>query len=110
MRSPQIVLVLLISLISLFSSAQQGERDTIALFEDTSLESDVEKTISQDVAPVLFKGDTLFFIKYSPRGYPVNHRANVISSQLETISENYKNDQDTIYLKKRERGHQHYAQ
>ena len=100
MRSPQIVLVLLISLISLFSSAQQGDQDTISSLENAFIESDVEKVISHDAAPVLFKGDTLFLIKYSPRGYPVNHRANVISSQLQAFSENYKNDQDSIYLKK----------
>jgi len=100
MHSPQIVLVLSISLISLFSAAQQGDRDTISPLENTYIESAADRAISQEVAPVMFKGDTLFLLKYSPQGYPVNHRAHVISSQLETISEKYKNDQDSIYLKK----------
>ena len=45
MRPPQIVLVLSISLISLFSAAQQGVQDTISPLENTVLESDVESVI-----------------------------------------------------------------
>ena len=50
-------------------------------------------------APVIFKGDTLFMISHSPGYYPVAYRADQISQRLETLTKDYKQSVDSLYLK-----------
>jgi small-conductance mechanosensitive channel len=101
MRSPKLVILLLCFLISLLSKAQQDQNDTIASLPNPSDQFADKKEI-QEVAPVLFEGDTLFLIKYAPREFSVSFRADQISQQLELISKVYNPVIDSIYAKKEE--------
>ena len=99
MRSPKLVILLLCSLMSLLSMAQPSQGDSIASSSGQQGQF-IAKMEIQDPAPVLFKGDTLFLIKYSPREFSVSFRANQISQELELISKLYKPGIDSIYMKK----------
>ena len=101
MRSPKLVILLLCFLISLLSKAQQDQNDTIESLPNPSDQFADKKEI-QEVAPVLFEGDTLFLIKYAPREFSVSFRADQISQQLELISKVYNPVIDSIYAKKEE--------
>ncbi len=99
MRSPQIALVFIISLYSFFSYAQTLAQDSLHIDNDQA--TNQRQAVAEQVAsaPVIFKGDTLFMISHSPGEYPVAYRADQISQRLETLTKDYKQSVDSIYLK-----------
>ncbi len=99
MRSPQIALTLLFSILSLSLSAQSVVQDSSNVTENKAALSQNPPLDQVDIAPVTFKGDTLFLIRYSPKEYPVSYRAAQISHRIESLTKDYKQGIDSIYLK-----------
>lgn len=99
MRSPQIALAFIISLYSFFSCAQTITQDSLNIDHDQATKQRQKVAEQIASAPVIFKDDTLFMISDSPGEYPVAYRADQISQRLETLSKDYKESVDSIYLK-----------
>lgn len=99
MHPPRLVLYCVIVLICLSLKAQQATNDSLQsnLSEDTPLQNTDVNT--ERVAPVIFKGDTLFLIRHSAKEYPVAYRAKQISNRLASLSKDFKKGTDTIYAK-----------
>ena len=98
MRSPHFVLAFILCFFSLVSIAQIEQQDTISSSEVTSSENEIKKETPTNKAPILINGDTVFFINYSPREYSIDHRAKMISDQLDAISDKFESSSDTIYM------------
>ena len=99
MRSPLSAMAVLFSLMCFFASAQSPETDSLNTPVDQDVTSTSDPKKQDDIAPVVFDGDTLFLIRHSPKEYPVAYRAQQISSRLESLTDDYNSESDTIYLK-----------
>ena len=99
MRSPQLALAFILGLYASIVFAQTTAQDSLNSDDIPAITQ--EQTTSEQVgpAPVIFKKDTLFLISHSPGEYPATYRANQISQRLETLTKDYKQGVDTIYLK-----------
>lgn len=51
------------------------------------------------VAPVVYKGDTLFFLSQGVNEYPVAFRAKQVSARYSEITDAFDSDSDSLYLK-----------
>lgn len=100
MRSPQLALAFIFSLFCLNASAIDFVQDTIKEQDHSTSSPSVDQVEKDKIAPVIFDNDTLFLIRYSPKEYPVEYRAQQISNRLEDLTKNYDNSTDSIYLKK----------
>lgn len=99
MRSPRLALALFLGVYSFIVSAQTVVQDSL-ISENNEPASQEKNHVDQVAkAPVIFNGDTLFFVNFSPKEYPVSYRAEQISSRLETLAKDYKQGIDTVYLK-----------
>lgn len=99
MRFHQVALFILFGIHSFLFSAQEVKQDTIHSLFETSSNTIEAKQLPQEMAPVLFKGDTLFWVKYSPKEFSVSYRANYISKQIDMISKVFEKGTDSIYIK-----------
>lgn len=76
---------------------------SLNLFTQDSIQSPERKQniLISDIisAPVVFKLDTLFYIKSSADSYPVKIRAKEISTRLEELTKWYIKDKDSLYIK-----------
>lgn len=100
MRSPQLALALFFSLFYVNVFAINVVQDSINRQENPSAASEINQIENDNIAPVVFDNDTLFLIRYSPKEYPVEYRAQQISNRLENLSANYNSASDSVYLKK----------
>lgn len=99
MRSPQLALAFIIGLYSSIAFAQTIAQDSLNSDDHQSTTQEQTSLEQLAVAPVIFQEDTLFLISHSPGEYPVTYRANQISDRLQSLTENYEQGVDTIYLK-----------
>jgi len=99
MRSPQIALAILLSLWSYGFYAQTVVQDSLNVNQNQAITTQSPPLNQVTTAPVTFKTDTLFLIRYSPQEYPVAYRAEQITNRLEKLTKDYKKGVDSIYLK-----------
>ncbi len=100
MHSPQLALAFLFSLMCCFATAQTPETDSIKGSNNREVTTTDDQKKNSDIAPVIFDNDTLFLIRFSPKEYPVQYRAQQISNRLEGLTQNYDSASDSIYLQK----------
>ncbi|WKK66604.1 mechanosensitive ion channel domain-containing protein [Lutimonas zeaxanthinifaciens] len=100
MRPPRIALFFLVGLLCFSLSAQISNPDSLNNEPPPQTPATAEQEAFQNnVAPVIFKRDTLYFIRYSANEYPVTYRAKQISKRLNDLYEKYEKGIDTIYVK-----------
>ncbi|MCA0930826.1 mechanosensitive ion channel [Lutimonas saemankumensis] len=100
MRPPQTTLVFLLGLLCFSLSAQISGQDSLKnnVSQQSPLQTE-QPAFQNNVAPVIFKRDTIYFIRYSANEYPVTYRAKQISKRLHDLYEKYQKGVDTIFVK-----------
>ncbi len=83
-------------LLALMVSFNLFGQDSIPLTNNTASIDLLNQEIT--TAPIVFKNDTLFYIKGYPGNFPVALRANQINTRLGTIAQNYNKLLDSLYL------------
>ena len=100
MHPPRIALVFIFGLLCFSLSAQISNTDSLNNTSPAQTHGATEQEVTpNNVAPVIFKRDTLYFISYSANEYPVSYRAKQISKRLEDLYEKYEKGVDTLYFK-----------
>lgn len=100
MLPPRIAFVFLLGLLCFSLSAQTSGQDSLKNSVPAQTSNASEQEITQNnVAPVLFQRDTLYFIRYSANEYPLTYRSKQISKRLDDLYGKYENGVDTLYVK-----------